>query len=766
MFNLSGATVSENESFSLFSVEEDQVMDPIVPEVESHFPSTPQLPQESVIQRVEGLANNDRQNTKHFNFAQIISNPENQEEILANQLAVKEEEVEAMEVEYSKCQAHNFVQKNVDIEDDDMEVDETQPVPKNRFDYRRLLLNDNSTSSSARSSLSEESETGKGKAESSETSSTTSDKLQHQYDKSDERLLIEKSDDEKSEPKCHVVTTELYPKQTTRFTLQLSGDTSEKALESPNGQMKDLQKSPREELIKPIAAKTDFTLRTFGPQPYTRKDVGGPSQPIVQFEMESEDCIVDLRRSFGGFRTSSGRFSQTTTQDEVKSRLDESSRTDKEEAMDYYDEGEAKSFSLPHIQTESEVDGRKSAQGIPEVEKKLSFAEPNLTKVPSDGVISKGKKLSTFSLHSAGESDTSNIGVSEELPLQRRNSIHNVPYVDVNDPATRERMERYKEERRSMLRAKYRVEDYREKPPVSPTSKGTSLSSPEGKKLSDEITSPARKSLDNGVEKTSPNLSRYRKLSTSSVEKNVEKNIEKNIEKNVEKNVEKILLEKSPKIERNSAIDKKQVELKPASLRKMPIEKTALSSPKSNTIYKAENFSKQAENTEAPIRKWSSNSRTSLNSFDNKKVSVSIIEPEVTLRKLATLKNDVIIPPTPQKPVPTVIPTHPEPLDANSAKPSSRSKLTSRSSCPTGLVEDDVNVRERAAIFNSAAAHRANQAELRTKFVSLVPTTQTQTQNSEETKNNSRKNNSVGKMGGPGSPSKIKNIAALFEQKT
>ena len=203
MFNLSGATVSENESFSLFSVEEDQVMDPIVPEVESHFPSTPQLPQESVIQRVEGLANNDRQNTKHFNFAQIISNPENQEEILANQLAVKEEEVEAMEVEYSKCQAHNFVQKNVDIEDDDMEVDETQPVPKNRFDYRRLLLNDNSTSSSARSSLSEESETGKGKAESSETSSTTSDKLQHQYDKSDERLLIEKSDDEKSEPKCH-----------------------------------------------------------------------------------------------------------------------------------------------------------------------------------------------------------------------------------------------------------------------------------------------------------------------------------------------------------------------------------------------------------------------------------------------------------------------------------------------------------------------------------------------------------------------------------
>ena len=725
-------------------------MAPIVPEVESFFPSTPKLPQKSVLQRVEEFANNDKQNAEHFNFAQMTSKPENQDERLYNPPTVKgEEDDEAMEVDDSKSQAHIFVQKNVDNEVDNMEVDETKQVPQNRFDYRRLLANDNSTSSSARSSLSEESETGKGKTESSETSSTTSDKLQDQYDKSDEKLLIEKSDDEKSEAKCHVVTTELYPKQTTRFTLQLSGDISEKT----SCQIKDFQKSPREELVKPIAAKADFTLRTFGPQPYTRKDIAGPSQPIVQFEMESEDCIVDLRRSFGGFRTSSGRFSQASTQDEVKSRQEENSRIDKEEAMDYYDEGEAKSFSLPHIQTESEVDGRKSAQGIPEVEKKLSFAEPNLTKVPSDGVISKGKKLSTFSLHSTGESDISNIGVSEELPLQRRNSIHNVPYVDVNDPATRERMERYKEERRSMLRAKYRVEDYREKPPVSPTSKGATLSSPEGKKLIDEMTSPTRKSLDNGVEKTSPNLSRYRKVSTSSAEKNVEK----------------IVVDKSPKVERNSVIDKKQADTKltqPASLRKMPIEKPTSLSTKSNTNYLAENFSKQVENSEAPVRKWSSNSRTSLNSFDNKKVSVSIIEPEVTLRKLATLKNDVIVPPTPQKPVPTVIPTtHPEPHDAKTSFPvktSPRTKLTSRSSCPTGLVEDDVNVRERAAIFNSAAAHRANQAELRTKFVSLVPPTQ----NSEETKNNSRKNNSVGKMGGPGSPSKIKNIAALFEQKT
>jgi hypothetical protein len=109
-------------------------------------------------------------------------------------------------------------------------------------------------------------------------------------------------------------------------------------------------------------------------------------------------------------------------------------------------------------------------------------------------------------------------------------------------------------------------------------------------------------------------------------------------------------------------------------------------------------------------RKWNSNSRTSLNSFDNKKVSVSIIEPEVTLRKVATLKTDVIVPPTPQKPVPTVIPSQHE---HNSNFPAKTPTRSTRASCPTtGHVEDDVNVRERAAIFNTAAAHRANQVSM------------------------------------------------------
>ena len=71
------------------------------------------------------------------------------------------------------------------------------------------------------------------------------------------------------------------------------------------------------------------------------------------------------------------------------------------------------------------------------------------------------KKLSTFSLAASVEKDRQNRAPEiHQSAIQRRNSIHNVPYVDVNDPQTRARMERYKEERRNMLREKYKVEDY------------------------------------------------------------------------------------------------------------------------------------------------------------------------------------------------------------------------------------------------------------------------------------------------------------------
>jgi hypothetical protein len=425
------------------------------------------------------------------------------------------------------------------------------------------------------------------------------------------------------------------------------------------------------------------------------------------------------------------------------------------------------------VPTETETDGRKSSQGIPEVEKKLSFAtEPLLAKVPSAGTISKvPKKLSTFSLHSTGEADgngSSGGGGGDELPLQRRNSIHNVPYVDVNDPATRERMERYKEERRSMLRAKYRVEDYREKPVVSPTGKATLETRKSGEEVEKRVSDPgmeasaaaagAKRSAD--VDKTSPTLHRFRKSTpTSLTEKSADKStVDKLPEGKV--SVDKMCADKSPKSDKKmeKAFDAKVAEHPLTTLRKLPVEK-AISSPKSGL---SDHLAKPADSADTPVRKWTStsSSRTSLNSFDNKKVSVAIVEADVPLRKVATLKTDVIVPPTPQKPIPTLIPTHPE-VDPKTGPhfPAKNGRPASRSSCPAGAVDDDVNVRERAAIFNTAAAHRANQAELRTKFVSLNPPS------GDDAKLHARKSVAA-KLAGPGSPNKIKNIAALFEQKT
>merc|ERR1719361_2305630 len=110
--------------------------------------------------------------------------------------------------------------------------------------------------------------------------------------------------------------------------------------------------------------------------------------------------------------------------------------------------------------------GRRSTQGIPEEERNVKFSHPDVRTAgkKSDrsaaqaetGVTKNRSKSSTLSLHAVAAAREQ----EEEPLLQRRNSIHNVPFVDVNDPDTRTRMERYKEERRSMLRAKYKAEDY------------------------------------------------------------------------------------------------------------------------------------------------------------------------------------------------------------------------------------------------------------------------------------------------------------------
>lgn len=69
--------------------------------------------------------------------------------------------------------------------------------------------------------------------------------------------------------------------------------------------------------------------------------------------------------------------------------------------------------------------------------------------------VKNDKKLKFISTVSLNAED-----VDEIPPLTRRNSIHSIPFVDISDPDTRIRMERYKNERRSTLRAKYKEEDY------------------------------------------------------------------------------------------------------------------------------------------------------------------------------------------------------------------------------------------------------------------------------------------------------------------
>ena len=98
------------------------------------------------------------------------------------------------------------------------------------------------------------------------------------------------------------------------------------------------------------------------------------------------------------------------------------------------------------------------------MERNVKFSQPDTRHTgknqpdnrPEGSGAKNRSKSSTLSLHAGAVAKER----EEEPPLQRRNSIHNVPFVDVHDPDTRTRMERYKEERRSMLRAKYKAEDY------------------------------------------------------------------------------------------------------------------------------------------------------------------------------------------------------------------------------------------------------------------------------------------------------------------
>jgi len=223
------------------------------------------------------------------------------------------------------------------------------------------------------------------------------------------------------------------------------------------------------------------------------------------------------------------------------------------------------------------------------------------------------------------------------VPLQRRNSIHNVPYVDVNDPNTRERMERYKEERRSLLRAKYKVEDY--------------------------------------MTSTSEANNKYRRKSTES---------------------------NSNDHESSSSTTTTVVQLRKES-------------PTSATI----NESTKNDEPPPPSTGINKNDSTSANSVSG---------------------------------------------NTNPNNPNSRE---------TGLIDEDVNVKERAAIFGITTSKNTNNTKKNNRSKSWNMSTTTTT----ATNNINNKNNEINKRPiseshatnhrklSPGSPSKIRDMAALFEQK-
>lgn len=130
---------------------------------------------------------------------------------------------------------------------------------------------------------------------------------------------------------------------------------------------------------------------------------------------------------------------------------------------------------------------KRSANSSPK--KVASFATTSAATTTS--AAQQQKKSSTVSLVASVEADPEmEAGAAGEL-LVRRNSIHGaVPFVDVNDPGTRARMEQYKQERRSALRAKYKAEDYRKSPSPEETAAMAMLPPPTPRKRTVSVATP------------------------------------------------------------------------------------------------------------------------------------------------------------------------------------------------------------------------------------------------------------------------------------
>ena len=217
----------------------------------------------------------------------------------------------------------------------------------------------------------------------------------------------------------------------------------------------------------------------------------------IKSENSTDHKVVDTRKrtnsvGFMKSRFESMDYTDASSETEVISTPEPSSSDDSTSQPNSLT-GENVLMNVSRLPFDNMESGRNSSQGFSwnKTNQKVfpsssSHLESNLTPNKKSSLKYRStegghKKLSTVSLQEVEGNgkkvtlfgdfpDSTDDHDGDQSPLQRRNSIHNVPYVDVNDPSTRARMERYKEERRSTLRAKYKIEDYRsEKQQKSPS---------------------------------------------------------------------------------------------------------------------------------------------------------------------------------------------------------------------------------------------------------------------------------------------------------
>ncbi len=201
-----------------------------------------------------------------------------------------------------------------------------------------------------------------------------------------------------------------------------------------------------------------------GPQPFSRSSSVGvspiPSQCVPKSPEEApkvtspsvmrshSDNVDPEEQQMAPVPKPRSIYPRKSSIDAMKEKFEIRRCEEAKESRPSQEDEESQCFSLPMDVGSS----RRSSQDL----KAARFPPPSSLAAKKKRQEAS-KRSSTTSLHIQRDPES---GDPSSPPLRRRNSIHNLPFVDVNDPGTRERMERYKEERRSMLRARFRVEDY------------------------------------------------------------------------------------------------------------------------------------------------------------------------------------------------------------------------------------------------------------------------------------------------------------------